>query len=592
MDWKNWPWTEKVALSEAGIKPANLDPMQMQALLRSSVIGNEGYSLGKKIDSQINMKDYHVAAAYSVIYTKVARFRKDIITEVTKLNEFYLTDVIVNQFADDALAPDVVTNEIVTVYSDKEHINKELEHLQDKIIDFDDLAVSITPDIITNGEYTLATKIGDGKEGLLELSDSVDQTNVIPLERNGEIQGFLVQEKNKLAVHPPSAFIKFSLSAKKVRIDLHQEFASSGGRVNADAVQLKDLPRFIRVGKSLLYPVRAKIKELELLEQLVPATKLSKLAQGTIVGVTVPGGFDVEQAMEVAKRVEGLMNKKVGVDADRGQISLENIMTSAGRLKCIPVFGDKGQIQKFDYKQDEPDELLASVNDTRRVICDSVGIPYELLFVSDTISKGELLRRYARYIRKLKSIQRAISEGILQVVYIHLTNKGIAFVPDDIKVDFKNKLVEIDNLNKLEFLDTTVGMLKSVKDFVTELADSTMKDSVRIGVLKNFMNEQLSLVGLRGLIAETDEEKHDVRYSDFPDGGVEPVSVDNDEPESGKPNPAGDKAGSSGSSPAAAASTGDDNGARGPEKIGGAPLGGPSPETIDIEDLAPGGNNT
>jgi hypothetical protein len=278
--------------------------------------------------------------------------------------------------------------------------------------------------------------------------------------------------------------------------------------------------------------------------------------------------------MEAAKRMEGLLNKKVGVDTERGQLTLENIMTSAGRLKVIPIFGDKGELRKFDYKQDEPDELLASVNDIRKVICDSVGIPYELIFVSDTVSKGELLRRYARYVRKLKSIQFAIADGIRQICYIHLTNKGINFVPDDIKVDFKNKLVEIDNLNKLEFLDTTVGMLKNAKDFIVDLMseDSPLKGYIRVTVFKDFINEQLSLVGLRGLIDETPEEKEKVRHSLFDPGEDTGVEVVN--------NPGADTAKGGGGTTGALSGPTQPVGT----KVGGAPPEG-GPEVMDIEDL-------
>ena len=573
-DLKKWPWSAVPGINEDSITPANPSPHD----LRASILGNEDYALGRKIDTARELKDYQVAAAYSVVYTKVARYRKDIISEVEKLREFYLTDVMVSQFADDALSPDVVSNEIVTVWSEKEEINKELEYLQEKIIDFDDLVLSITPDIIANGEYTLATKV-DADSGVMELSDSVDQTKVIPLERNGEIEGFLVQTGNKLHIAPPSDFIKFSLGSKKLRIDLYQEYS----HLKSTKSELKNIPRYIRVGKSFLYPVRAKIKELELLEQLVPATKISKLSQGTVVGVSVPGGYDVEKAMEAAKRMEGLLNKKVGVDMEKGQITLENIMTSAGRLKVIPIFGDKGELRKFDYKQDEPDELLASVNDIRKVICDSVGIPYELIFSSESTSKNETLRRYARYVRKLKGVQHALADGIRQIAYVHLSNKGISFVPDDIHVDFKNKLVEIDNLNKLEFLDTTIGMLKNARDFIYELKgeESYIRDSIRITVFKDFLREQFGMVGLRGLIDETPEEQEKVRFNMFDPGDAVGPEL---------PGGAGPSSPSGGKEPAGAkASTGsgDQPGAHEPNLNAK-----PGPEVMDIEDLGnePEGN--
>lgn len=483
-------------MNEATIRPANFDPIS----LKNSVIGNGDGRLEDKMRSVADLGNYQVAAAYSVIYTKVERFRKDVIIEVEKLRDFYLTDVMINQFTDDALAPDIVSNEILTIYSENEDINKELERLQEQI-DFDELAISICPDMLLYGEYTIGIQAEDGK-GIIDITDTVQQDKVLPLDKNGQIEGFLVQSNGKLSVKLPSEYAKFSLSSKKIRVDLFSEFSGMKGQENKEA--FKNVPRYIRIGKSLLYPVRAKIKELELLEQLVPATKLSKLASGTVVGVSVPSGYSIEQANEVAKKVEGILNKKIGVDTEKGQITLENIMSSAGRLKVVPIFGDKGTLQKFDYKQDEPDELLASVEDIRKVICNSIGIPYELIFQNETVSKGEILRRYARYVRKLKSIQRSIADGLRQIVYIHLSNKGFSYTSNDIKIDFKNKLVEIDNLNKLEFLDTTISMLKNARDFINELNDnaSPYKPYLNITVFKDFINEQLGLVGLRGLISD------------------------------------------------------------------------------------------
>ena len=482
---------EVQVLDEATVRPVNLDPHS----LRSSVIGNGDDRLEQKTKSVADLGNYQVAAAYSVIYTKVERFRKDVIIEVEKLRDFYLTDVMINQFTDDVLAPDIVSNEILTIYSEEDSINKELEKLQEQI-DFDELAISICPDMLLYGEYTLGVKAVQG-EGVVDITDTVQQDKVIPLDKNGQIEGYLVQKSGKLEVKLPSEFVKFSLSSKKIRVDLFNEFSDL-----KDNKAFKNIPRYIRIGKSLLYPIRSKIKELELLEQLVPATKLSKLASGTVVGVSVPSGYSIDQANEVAKKVEGILNKKIGVDTEKGQITLENIMSSAGRLKVVPIFGDKGQLQKFDYKQDEPDELLASVEDIRKVICNSIGIPYELIFQNETVSKGEILRRYARYVRKLKAIQRSIADGLRQIVYIHLSNKGFSYTSNDIKIDFKNKLVEIDNLNKLEFLDTTISMLKNARDFVGELnaEGSPYKQFMDVTVFKDFINEQVALVGLRGLI--------------------------------------------------------------------------------------------
>ena len=79
-------------------------------------------------------------------------------------------------------------------------------------------------------------------------------------------------------------------------------------------MSVDNLPTFIIIGAmksattSLYYYLSlhpeiymSKIKELELLEQLVPATKISKLSNGTILGMQVPPNYNVEKGLAAAK---------------------------------------------------------------------------------------------------------------------------------------------------------------------------------------------------------------------------------------------------------------------------------------------------
>jgi len=510
------------------------------------------------------IENWHIAAAYGAIYMKVAETRKKLIREVDKMRVFYMVDVILTQLVEDALAPQIGTGDVLAISSERPELQKEIDFLEEKF-DLDQMAMIIAPDIVAYGEYTLKTKVnthprvlqrieqeqgeslsedgltpGGGSAptgtspnyapysgqdpskpqikglenpeidpneefGLVDLLDSVEQGSVVGLTKWNTPEGYLIGDggsgKNPGTVKKaePSDFVKFSLSSARIKIDIFKEF-----NVNKQQLpdELKNIPRFIRVGKSMIYGIVSKLKELELLEALVPATKLSKLSNGTLVGVRVPAGYDLDKAVEATKQIEGLMNKKVGVDPILEEITIENIMGTAGRLKAVPIFGETGRLEKLDYKQDEPDDLLASVTDIRKVICASIGIPYELLFEGES-AKGEVLKKYARYLRKLKAIQKSIEEGMRQIIYIHLANKGYEFKTEDIKVEFYNKLIEIDNLDKLEFIDTTVGLLRNVRDFVMEMADRSQHPAIAdkvdvIGFLK-WMNEQMNVIGFNNL---------------------------------------------------------------------------------------------
>lgn len=456
--------------------------------------------------------NYQANAALGAAYTKVLNTRRDVIRAVDEIKPFYITDTLLSQFADDALAPDTLTDDVITIRSDDPTIDKELRALDEKF-HFDSMIIENVTDILAYGEYTLRCTVKKG-EGLVELTDSVNQANVVSLSRNGEIEGFLEldHKARKLQVVAPYNYVKFAIPSYKVRIDLMQEMAFK----KEDQDKLNKIPRYIRVGKSLIYPIIAKIKELELLEQLIPATNLAKLTSGTLLGVQVPQGLDPAKGMEVAKKLEGLINKKVGVNSASKNLTVENILSSAGRLKVIPVFGEKGQVTKFDYKQDEPTDLLASVQDVRKTLCSAMGVPYELIFGGESDdTRGHLLKRYARYLRKLKQIQKAIGQGIKQICIIHLINKGMSFKQDNIIIEFRNKLIDIDSIDKLEFLDTSVQMLSNAKQlFLDLLIDPQIGPAVKVGPFLKYVGETFATLGILDVIDQEIADK--IRVSPTP----------------------------------------------------------------------------
>ena len=315
------------------------DPM----LLAQMQVIREAMKRGDSIDST------HVTAAFAAMYCKVAETRKKLIREVDKIRQFYMVDVIIGQLTEDSLAPQVGTGDVLFVTSDKPELQKEIDYLDEKF-DFDQMALTLTPDILAYGEYTLATKINpnpkvqknlegedseslsedylptgtgigpggtiqppvipyyardkyhnpdpnqkptylDGPKpnsneeeyGLVDLLDNVDQSGVIALSKWGSPEGYLVSEsggsKNPSNVKKMEAadFVKFSLSSMRIKLDISKEWGIRKDRLPQD---MKDLPKHIRVGKSQIYGAISKLKELELLESMVPATKSQNYLMG------------------------------------------------------------------------------------------------------------------------------------------------------------------------------------------------------------------------------------------------------------------------------------------------------------------------
>jgi hypothetical protein len=479
----------------------------------------EAFKSNMKNRSRID--SYHVAAAYASIHSTLSTNKKDRIEKAESSKDYYLVNTIVQQFVEDALSPEIGTNRILEASSENDKIQKEIEFL-DKEHDFSSLALAISKELILSGDYLLQTKIG--LKGLENLHDTVDQSLVIPLSTYKNVVGYLCRDRQgNIFYKDPADFVRFSIGSKRERLDLMKEFDVNSRYQLPE--ELPDLPRYIRCGESLILPVLPKIKDLELLEALVPATKLSKLSAGTLIGVNVPEGYDIKQAAHAAKEVENIISNKVSVDDKRGELSIEKILASAGKFKVIPLFGgDKGQIDRIDYRSDEPDDLLSSIEDLRRVICQSIGIPYEILFSSDSDNKGEFLRKNSRYLRKLKAIQRAIENGIKQLIFIHLSNKEIDYEKEDVKVDFFNKLVEVDNLDRLEFMDTVIGISDNVTRFINEISEEggLLEGAINKTKVAEFLQNQFQMVGLQDAIdldqVASDEDSEEEEGSE--EGGL------------------------------------------------------------------------
>ena len=411
-------------------------------------------------------------SALGTIYTRTSSYRADVYKEVDSILDFYMVRMILKQIAEDTLTPSL-GGEILNISSTNTSLQKPLEEFS-KRFPIDDIINSIKFSFLAYGDYTLRIEKQVGK-GVTQIRDDVVQENIFALTDQGEIQKYLtLDEKGTLELHEKTKFIKFMLPGIR-RVDIAAEVAyiTSGGisgvrgRNYKKSILPDGVPPFLRVGESLIFPLIPKIRELQLLEALVPATKIAKLTQGSLVGVPLGSSISLEKMLRFAKDMGNVLNKAVGIDKGSGHVTVENIMSESGRLKVVPLPGDKGNLVKLDYKQDEPDELLASIEDLRRVILTSMGLPYEIFFSGEE-SRGEVLKKHARYLRILKGIQMAISQGIKSLVQIHLANLDsdkYKFNSTDIEITFRNKLVSIESLDELEYTAQLMNTLSTILEF-------------------------------------------------------------------------------------------------------------------------------
>ncbi len=503
--------------------------------------------------------------AYTSIYTKMSQRQKSIISAVDDISKFYLVEVIKTTIADDALSPSIGDEELIRYSTNNPALDKELAKLK-KNIRLDQVIEDITPDLIGYGEYVLATKLGVPKEkenalggkktknkkkfktkakGIVELLDNVEQGTVIALTESGVTEGYLVENEytKRKELRHVADYIKFTLGGQRVKVNANTALPL-GSTLNKDLKKLADaLPRFIRVGKSMIYPFIDKLKELELLEKLAPASKLNQIARGNLVGMSLPENFDLEQAQKVVRKVEASINKKISIDPTTGEITVAKILSSAGKTRIIPLLGDKGTLQSLDYKAQDASDLSSDAKDLRELILDSVGTPSEIIYRSEGDSKAELLKRNDKYVRKLKRVQRAISDGCRQIAFIHLSNIGMKYQEEDINVVFNNSLVGIGDIEKVEQAEITISLLSTIKDFFVDLGeeDSPFADNVELDKLVAYFEQALKTVGLSDAIKTVKEggktNQANIGYGDsknITDDDLEPEEVPpEEEPEDG-----------------------------------------------------------
>lgn len=452
------------------------------------------------------------------IFRKVALTKFDIIQAVDEIRDFYLVNALLSTMVEDALKPNVVTDNVVDVkYGEGKgsykHIQAEIDEL-DARFKFDSLAVDVAEEILAYGEFIYNTKITK-KDGLVDIIDNSDQECIIPIVAHGIIQKYLVvreenisnsfrySQNNIFEEKKPYEYLRFSLGSRKLRIKLSDSIWGWNVMPDKYRKELEKFPRYIRLGRSALYPIIGKIRELDLLEKLVPASQLSVLSSGTIVGVQVPENTTPEQALLACRKVENTLNKKVGVDRSNGYLTVEDVISSSGAYKCVPVFGQTGDVRKMDYKNDTPQELLSQIRDLRQSICSTIGFPYEIFYGSDPgEKKGEVLRRYSRYTSLLRSIQSAVIAGLKEMIIIHLSNKdGVPeFDPEQIHITCENKLVNINETEKLEFFDIASTMLQNFVNFTSGLNGPLGEDIVNKEPIANFINDFVLHAGIPDII--------------------------------------------------------------------------------------------
>lgn len=461
-----------------------LDPQQVEiveTMMSEAEAQNPGYrNLVEKLDTNnralTQWREKHVM---SELYRKVELKKSEIIKAVDRYQDTYLYEAIMNIVISDALAPSTITNDIVKISSKNSKINKDLQELQERI-DIDQVVSCLTADLLSYGEYVLSIESNNGV-GVTAIVDDIDQGDIVAVYKGGMPQYFLKKERKSMKKVKPNEYAHFCMGMRKLRIKVNH----------------KNRSEYVRIGRPLMYGTFDLLESLLLMTALLPASHLQKINSSSIIGIQVPESTPPEDGFEISKRYEQLLNKFVSVNESKGEITVSDALNMAGKFKCIPIYGgDRGAMQKVDTRFEEMTDVSV-LEDMRRSVLAAVGIPYNFIYGGDN-GKSETLKMFARYVRNLAIIHQAIANGLKQIAMTHLKAKGHNPTMSMLEVSFTNKLVNVEELDKIEFSQGVIGVANEIIEAIFTMGER-MKANVDSKVLNEFLTRFMKVLELEAL---------------------------------------------------------------------------------------------
>lgn len=436
-------------------------------------------------------------------FLEINQTKKGIIEDIDSIKDFYFSQMIVDRILDDALNPTGNDSKLfeIRIKNSVDELDETASKLVNDFLDefnIQKMIVDIASDLLFYGEYFLRLDVnGSGdensvKRGILSIHDDVDLTTTIPVFRDSDVSYVLSLGQKKIETVQPTELIYFSLPSSRIRVKVDG---------------LNDKVLYLRMGKSLLYPIYGLIKELKFLENLVPLGFINDALATKLVSVSVPSTTKPAEALKIAQTFEKMINKtlRIGTAHKTDEEILKTVGARVGEVKVIPNFGDKGELQAEDFNsENDYAEMHEKITDIRKMALSTIGIPSSI--IDEEGIKSDVIKNHIRYTKKLKSIQFALKEGLQRMIIVHLSNLGFRnYLKENIEVKFLNVL-NTDDLEKLEFLDLTVSMVDNFKSFLTDFEDH---DEIGINMEEyvKFLNNQFSIIAGFDILYLKDEEE-------------------------------------------------------------------------------------
>ena len=419
----------------------------------------------------------------TTMFTTAVQDRRDYLEVADELKRFGIAKRILEILKFEVLKPNE-RGEIFEVRSERQDVDKRLKWFI-KEHNLNNWLELILTDIMNLGEYTLAVESEEGV-GITAIRDTVDQLNIVAFYDRGVPSNYLVWKRDSYYIEPPNKYCHFVIGSEKMRVALNDAL-HRGYQIDFDklAPELKNkIPEFVRVGSPIFFSVVEKIRQLQILEMVVISIKISAVTQRKLVCINVPATMPIDQVMDTCQKMEETLNSQSGVSTDSALVTVNEIMSQAGRFTCIPNYtNDAGKLDPIDVRSDpQVDDIIAAIDDYRRNLLVSVGIPFKVVYGATGNetpgSRGEDVRAQAMYYNMISSLQMSLRRSLIQLCLIDLKNAGFEVKAEELDCVFLNTSVNVADLEKLEYDDAKQEIIVRKLEFIKALEESPLIEPV------------------------------------------------------------------------------------------------------------------
>lgn len=276
----------------------------------------------------------------------------------------------------------------------------------------------------------------------------------------------------------------------------------------------------IKIGKSMLEDAYSATRRLDLLEDSLTLSRMSKSAVIRLLQIEI-GDAPKPEGENILRRVKNLVEQKMAVNTQTGKTRSYNSPGPIENTIYVPVKGGKGQITTSTIGGDVDIKSIADIEYFQNLKLAALKIPKQYLNFdsAEGFSNGTSLTKVSsRYAHTIMRIQTAYIKGITNLLNIFFIDKGLDYVNK-----FKIRMVSPATVEDAERDDQLNDKINQTRDII-ELADSIgVDDKAKQAIFVKLLNEFVGSPEIADLVNksfkrgtdDSDEENADSNSEDY-----------------------------------------------------------------------------